>query len=139
MEGIEDGMAKKEPVFLLGDEGKAIVELIGGVFRRDFTCAGKPMGPLRPTDTEGAGEKHLPRVHINGNEICVKVGEVPHPMDEAHSIQWIYLQTEKGSQRRMLKPGSPAEATFLVPEDDRAVAVYAYCDLHGFWKTEIDG
>ena len=95
------------------------------------------MGLLLANETDGAKEKHKPQVTINGRRICVKVGENPHPMSSEHSIQWIYLQTEKGCQRRMLEPDQPAEAEFWVAEDDKPVAVYSYCNLHDFWKTGL--
>lgn len=128
----------REPVFLMGDHGQAIVEVIGGIHQENFQCCQKPMGLLEATMTEGANEKHLPKVQVQGNKICVCVGSDPHPMTQEHSIQWIYLQTEKGCQRRNLEPGKAAEVTFLVAEDDKPVAIYAYCNLHGFWKTSIE-
>ena len=57
-------------------------------------------------------------------------------MTEEHYIQWIYLETENGGQRRAFKPGDTPEATFCTGKD-KPVAVYAYCNLHGLWKTEI--
>lgn len=127
----------QEPVFLMGDHGQAVIEVIGGIHQENFQCCGKPMGLLEPTTTEGLHEKHLPKVKVHGNKVCVQVGSAPHPMTREHSIQWIYLQTEKGCQRRNLEPDKPAEAEFLVAEDDHPVAVYSYCNLHGFWKTPL--
>ena len=69
-------------------------------------CCGEKMEALVPNTTEAAGEKHLP------------------------------VETEKGGQRRILKPGENPEATFCIG-DDKPVAVYAYCNLHGLWMTEI--
>ena len=126
-----------EPVFLMGDHGQAVIEVIGGVHQENFQCCQKPMGLLEATMTEGASEKHLPQVTVQGNEVRVCVGSAPHPMTKEHSIQWIYLQTEKGCQRRNLKPDEAAEVTFLVAGGDRPVAVSAYCNHHGFWKTEL--
>ena len=126
-----------EPIFLVGEHGQAIIEVIGGPHQENFKCCDQPMGLLLANETDGAKEKHLPQVTINGSKICVKIGEHPHPMSSEHNIQWIYLQTEKGCQRRMLEPDQPAEAEFLVAEDDKPVAVYSYCNLHGFWKTGL--
>ena len=53
-----------------------------------------------------------------------------------HFIEWVYVQTENGGQRKVLKPGDEPHVTFFLG-DDKAVAVYAYCNLHGLWKTEI--
>lgn len=104
-----------EPVFLVGEHGQAIIEVIGGPHQENFKCCDQPMGLLLANETDGAKEKHKPQVTINGRRICVKVGENPHPMSSEHSIQWIYLQTEKrmpetdagtGSAGRSGIPGS---------------------------------
>ena len=94
------------------------------------------MEALVPNTTEAAGEKHLPVVTVEDGAVHVNVGEVSHPMLEEHYIEWIYLETEHGGQRRILKPGENPEATFCTG-DDKPVAVYAYCNLHGLWMTEI--
>ena len=99
-------------------------------------CCGQKMEALMPNTAEAAGEKHLPVVTLRDGAVHVAVGEVPHPMTEEHAIQWIYLETENGGARRALKPGEPPEATFCIGED-RPIAVYAYCNLHGLWKTEL--
>ncbi len=99
-------------------------------------CCGQKMEALVPNTTEAAGEKHLPFVTVEDGAVHVNVGEVTHPMTEEHFIQWIYVETENGGQRRAFKPGDAPEATFCIGED-KPVAVYAYCNLHGLWKTEI--
>ncbi|MGN0447585.1 MAG: desulfoferrodoxin family protein [Acutalibacteraceae bacterium] len=99
-------------------------------------CCGEKMTALVPNTSEGAGEKHLPFVTVEEGNVHVNVGEVTHPMATEHYIQWIYLETENGGQYRTLKPSDAPEVTFAVC-DDKPVAVYAYCNLHGLWKTEI--
>lgn len=99
-------------------------------------CCGEPMTELVPNTVEAAHEKHLPVVNVSGNTVTVKVGSVEHPMLEAHYIEWIYLETKNGGQRKALHPGDKPEATFELI-DDEAVAAYAYCNLHGLWMTEI--
>lgn len=100
-------------------------------------CCGQKMEALVPNTTEAAGEKHLPVVTVDGATVTVKVGEVAHPMTDEHYIQWVYIETENGGQRRALKPGDKPEVTFCVGED-KPIAVYAYCNLHGLWKTDIN-
>ena len=39
-------------------------------------------------------------------------------------------------QRQELKPGEAPVVSFQLG-DDKAVAVYAYCNLHGLWMTEV--
>lgn len=100
-------------------------------------CCGKPMGELVPNTVEASGEKHIPVVEVSGTKVNVKVGSVEHPMVEEHYIEWICVETEKGSQYKHLNPGEAPETTFSL-HGDKAVAVYAYCNLHGLWKTEIE-
>lgn len=99
-------------------------------------CCGEPMTEMVPNITDGATEKHVPVVTTDGDMVTVEVGSVAHPMAEEHYIAWIYLETEKGGQRKALKPGEAPSAKFQL-QDDKAVAAYEYCNLHGLWKTEI--
>ena len=99
-------------------------------------CCGQKMTPLVPNTVEASGEKHIPAVHIEDGEINVNVGSVDHPMAAEHFIEWVYVETENGGQRKNLKPGDEPNVTFALG-DDKAVAVYAYCNLHGLWMTEI--
>lgn len=99
-------------------------------------CCGQKMDPLVPNTVEASGEKHLPVVTVNGDTVEVNVGSVDHPMVEEHSIQWVYLETENGGQRKALKPGDAPHVTFTL-SGDKPVAVYAYCNLHGLWMTEV--
>ena len=102
-----------------------------------FTCCGKEMKELTANTSEGAAEKHIPVVEQNGSEVTVTVGSIAHPMTAEHSINFVYLETEKGLQRVELKSDQAPRACFALAEDDKPVAAYAYCNLHGFWKTDI--
>ena len=103
-----------------------------------MVCCGENMTEVVANSVDAAQEKHVPVVDCApGNKLIVKVGSVAHPMTEAHSIEWIYVETEKGGQRRILAPGEKPEATFVIDEDNQAVAVYAYCNLHGLWVTKL--
>jgi len=99
-------------------------------------CCGEKMQELIPGTVDAAVEKHVPVVSIDGNIVTVKVGEVEHPMVEEHFIQWVYLQTNRGGQRKCLKPGTKPEVKFALC-DEEPVAVFEYCNLHGLWKAEI--
>lgn len=100
-----------------------------------MSCCGQNMTELIPGTSDGAAEKHVPVVKIDGNQICVTVGTVDHPMADVHYIEWIAIETEKGGQRKALKPGDAPKALFSLTEDDTLVAAYAYCNLHGLWKA----
>ena len=71
-------------------------------------CCGEKMQLLDPATSEGAGEKHLPVLSVEGNQVKVSVGAVSHPMEEKHSIAFIVLQTENGVQRKNLNPAGCA-------------------------------
>ncbi|NLI20228.1 MAG: desulfoferrodoxin [Clostridiales bacterium] len=102
-----------------------------------MTCCGEHMTELVPGSVDASQEKHVPVVEVDGATVTVRVGAVPHPMTEEHSIQWVYLHTEKGGQRRCLSPGMEPKAVFKLTEDDKPVTAYEYCNLHGLWKADV--
>lgn len=99
-------------------------------------CCGEKMEALVPNTVEASGEKHLPVAVMDGNVLRVHVGNVDHPMLPEHFIEWVYVQTDQGGQRKALKPGDAPEVSFCLG-DDKEAAVYAYCNLHGLWMTEL--
>ena len=99
-------------------------------------CCGEPMKELVPNTVEAAGEKHKPVIAVEGSTVTVTVGSVAHPMTDAHLIQWVVLETEQGVQRKTLTADAEPKAVFALAEGDKVVAAYAYCNLHGLWKTE---
>ena len=112
-----------------------IVEMIhdSGV---PIMCCGQKMTRLEPGTTDAAVEKHVPVFKTDGSKVSVQIGEVIHPMVEEHFIQWIAIETKKGTQRKTLKAGDEPKATFALTDDDELIAVYAYCNLHGLWKAQ---
>lgn len=106
----------------------------------NVTCCGDEMKLLKAVDTETSREKHLPKIDRNEGTVRVDVGEVSHPMEDEHYIEWIYLQTKRGGQFVRLKANEEPRATFGVSGEtpgDEPIAVYAYCNKHGLWKTEV--
>jgi len=101
-----------------------------------IVCCGKKMTKLEPGIVEASHEKHIPVVNVDGSNVTVTIGSIEHPMTEEHSILWVYLQTDKGGQRKCLDVGKAPVVTFTC-YDEKPVAVYAYCNLHGLWKTNI--
>ena len=100
-------------------------------------CCGKPMNELVPGAVDGALEKHVPAVTVDGKVIRVQIGEVIHPMVAEHYIQFIALETKNGFQIKQLKVGEEPKAEFVLTDGDEAVAVYEYCNLHGLWVKEV--
>ena len=97
-------------------------------------CCGKKMTELIPGTSDGAPEKHVPVVTVNGDKVLVEVGSVEHPMVEEHYIQWIAIETTRGSQRVKLDYTDKPRAEFKLTEGEALVAAYEYCNLHGLWK-----
>ena len=101
-----------------------------------MVCCGEKMKRLEPGVVEASHEKHIPVVSVEGDKVKVVVGSVEHPMVSEHSIEWIYLETDKGGQRKNLAPGEAPVALFALA-GEKPVAVYAYCNLHGLWKADV--
>lgn len=100
-------------------------------------CCGQKMTKLEPGTVEASREKHLPVVKVEGDSVKVVVGSTLHPMSEEHSITWVYLQTDRGGQRKALDYNGEPVVNFALC-DEKPIAVYAYCNLHGLWKTDIE-
>ena len=100
-------------------------------------CCGGEMNQLLPGTVEASTEKHIPAVKVSKNAVEVNVGSVDHPMVDVHWIEWVQLVTDKGSYRKWLNPGDAPKVNFLL-DNEKPVEVYAYCNLHGLWKTELN-
>ncbi|MCE5284273.1 MAG: desulfoferrodoxin [Pelosinus sp.] len=99
-----------------------------------LVCCGKSMEKLEANITDAAVEKHVPVAERKDGKLYVKVGSVEHPMTEAHYIEWIAVTDGTSTQRISLLPSDKPEAIFC---DRENVEIYAYCNLHGLWKTTI--
>jgi superoxide reductase len=99
----------------------------------ELVCCGQPMELLKEKTEDEGQEKHVPVVEKTGEGFMVKVGSVPHPMEDSHFIQWIELIADGRVLRKFLKPGEAPEAEFCV-EAEKAEA-REYCNVHGLWKS----
>ena len=97
-------------------------------------CCGKNMERMTENTTDAATEKHVPVIEIGDTSITVKVGDVAHPMEKAHYIEWIEILVNDKVYRQYLQAGEPAEATFNVTTAN--VTARAYCNLHGLWTAK---
>ena len=98
-------------------------------------CCGTKMQRLEPGAVDASKEKHVPQVELIDNEVKVTVGSIEHPMTQEHHIAWVYLQTDRGGQRKCLSLDSSPSVTFAL-KDEKPLAVYAYCNLHGLWVAD---
>ena len=99
------------------------------------SCCGQKMKELEPGTTDAAVEKHVPVFEVKDNKVLVTVGSVEHPMTEEHYISHVVLETDAGIQIVELHPGDKPEAVFSVVKGASVIAAYAYCNLHGLWKS----
>lgn len=110
-----------------------IVEVIhagGG----ELVCCGQPMELLQSKTEDTGFEKHLPIIEKSENKITVKVGSIPHPMEEAHYIELIEIIADDQVYKKFLKPGDVPEAIFEVTAKN--IIARAYCNVHGLWQTK---
>lgn len=104
----------------------------------DLMCCGEKLIEVVPNITDASKEKHVPAVTTKDNKVIVSVGEVPHPMQENHYITFIALETSEKVYIKQLTPSDEAKAEFILNENEIAKAAYENCNLHGFWKKEIN-
>jgi superoxide reductase len=93
------------------------------------------MAELTPNTADAAAEKHVPVAVREGNKLTVTVGAAAHPMTGEHHIAWIAAADGENTQRAALPDTGAPQAEFFV--GGAPAAVYAYCNLHGLWRTEV--
>lgn len=98
-----------------------------------LVCCNKPMILLAENTVDAAREKHVPVIEKADGKVTVKVGDVAHPMEEKHFIEWIEIIADGQTYRQFLNPGDKPEAIFNVSADN--ITARAYCNLHGNWKA----
>jgi superoxide reductase len=124
-------MAEKLEVYKCEVCGNIVEVLFGG--KGELVCCGKPMKLFKENTVDAAKEKHVPVVEKTAQGFKVKVGEVGHPMEEKHYIQWVEIIADGKAYRQFLNPGEAPEATFPIEADQ--VTAREYCNLHGLWKA----
>ncbi len=124
-------MAKRLEVFKCELCGHIVEVLHDGA--GELVCCGQPMTKLTENTTDAAKEKHVPVIEKVEGGYKVKVGSVPHPMEEKHYIEWIELIADGKAYRQFLKPGETPEAFFKL--EAASVTAREYCNLHGLWKA----
>lgn len=123
-------MAEKLEVYKCNVCGNVVEVLHGG--QGELVCCGQPMARLVENTVDAAKEKHVPVVEKVDAGVKVKVGEVAHPMEEKHFIEWVEVIADGKAYRQFLNPGETPEATFNVEAEQ--VTAREYCNLHGLWK-----
>lgn len=99
-----------------------------------LVCCGQKMELLIENSVDAAKEKHVPVIEKSKDGVIVRIGEVPHPMEEEHFIEWIEIIDDGKIERQYLKPGDKPEAKFGISSG--SIIARAYCNLHGLWITK---
>ncbi len=99
-----------------------------------LVCCGRPMDLYEENTVDAAKEKHVPVIEQVEGGFKVKVGEVAHPMEEKHYIEWIEVIADGRLCRQHLSPGDSPEALFECSCKSE-FSVRALCNLHGLWKS----
>jgi len=123
-------MAKKLEIYKCMLCGNIVEVLHGG--DGEMTCCSQPMKRLAESTADAATEKHVPVIEKIDGGYKVKVGSVPHPMEEKHHIEWIELIADGKAYREFLCAGMAPEAVFMIDAED--VIAREHCNVHGLWK-----
>lgn len=126
-------MAERLGIYKCNVCGNIVEVLHAGV--GELVCCGQPMELLKEKTEDVGLEKHVPVIESGEGGVKVKVGSVPHPMEENHYIEWVALYADEGVYRRFLKPGDQPEARFDLKAG--AAGAREYCNVHGLWKSAI--
>lgn len=110
-----------------------IFELLNGNINNIKCCDSTPV-LIKTNNSDGAGEKHLPLCKIEDDMVIVKIGEVEHPMEEDHYIEWISAEYSDSTIKYYLKPSMTPTVTF---DYEPGMTIYAYCNKHGLWSKKI--
>lgn len=124
-------MAKKLEVYKCDLCGNIVEVLHAGAGQ--LVCCGQPMRLMAENTVDASKEKHVPVIEKVDGGYLVKVGSIPHPMEEKHYIEWIELLADGKVYRQFLEPNQVPEAFF--PVDAGQVSAREYCNLHGLWKA----
>jgi superoxide reductase len=99
----------------------------------ELVCCGQPMELLKAKKADEGKEKHVPVIEKKNGKIVVKVGSVPHPMEEKHHIEWIQIMVDGKAYRKFLNPGDNPVAEFEVT--GAKIEAREYCNIHGLWSS----
>ncbi|GBC62698.1 desulfoferrodoxin [Desulfonema ishimotonii] len=124
-------MAARLEVYKCEACGNIVEVLEGGA--GELVCCGQPMKLFTENTVDAAKEKHVPVIEKVDGGFKVRVGDVAHPMEEKHYIQWIEVIADGKAYRQFLNPGDAPEATFRIEAD--TITAREYCNLHGLWKA----
>jgi len=98
-----------------------------------LVCCGKPMELMVPKTKDIGMEKHVPVIEKTKTGIKVRIGSIPHPMEEKHYIEWVAVDADGYIYGKFFKPGDKPEAEFNITA--KKLKARAYCNVHGLWRS----
>jgi len=113
-----------------GNMTEVINESVG-----QLVCCNENMELLEERQLDVGPEKHIPIIEKDGDKVVVKVGEVPHPMEEEHHICFVELFVGDKIYRKFLNAGDEPKAVFEVCADISDLRAREYCSVHGLWHS----
>ncbi len=125
-------MTEQKQIYKCNVCGNIVEVLHAGVGQ--LVCCGQPMELLTEKTADAGLEKHVPVIEKTSNRTRVKVGSIPHPMEQKHYIEWIEIIADGRTCREFLKPGDSPEAEFKITAEK--LEAREYCSIHGLWKTK---
>ncbi len=125
-------MAKKLEIYKCSICGNIVEVLHGGA--GELVCCGQPMENLIGKTADQGKEKHVPVIEKLDNSIKIKVGSIPHPMEEKHFIEWVELIADGITYKQFLNPGEKPEAVFKI--EAKKITAREYCNIHGLWEAK---
>jgi superoxide reductase len=125
-------MTELKQVYKCSICGNIVEVLHAGVGQ--LVCCGQPMKLLTEKSVDVGLEKHVPVIEKVGNKVKIKVGSVPHPMEQKHYIEWIEVIADGRVYRKFLRPGEKPEAEFEITAEK--LEAREYCNIHGLWKSK---
>jgi len=124
-------MAELKQIYKCNICGNIVEVIHAGVGQ--LVCCGQPMELLTEKTADVGLEKHVPVIEKIGNKVKVKVGGVPHPMEQKHYIEWIEIIADGKTCKKLLTPGDKPEAEFEIAA--KKLEAREYCNIHGLWKS----
>ena len=125
-------MTQRKEIYKCNVCGNIVEVLHAGV--GELVCCGQPMVLLTEKVQDTGNEKHVPMIEKTLTGVKVKVGSIPHPMEEKHYIEWIELHADDVVYMKFLRPGEKPEAEFAVTA--KTLSAREHCTVHGLWKSK---
>jgi superoxide reductase len=102
----------------------------------ELVCCGQTIEKLLEKTEEMLAEKHIPVIEHKDGEMTVRVGSIPHPMEDSHYIMFIEVHSEdkKYVKRKYLHPHE--EPVLKMKCDCDKVIARELCNIHGLWSSK---